>query len=175
MENMKTYIIFGMHRTGTSFVSRALQDQGVNMGKEILGGKVEKLAGYFENVEFLRFNNLLLGEAGGNWSTVPDEKKVIESAERHKEEFRKLVAKHKDESWGFKDPRTSLTIRAIMPYILEADDDPFLYVCFRRIEKVADSLFRRDGMPMEEGRRLAIQHNERIIKFLEDLYVHGRL
>jgi len=62
-----------------------------------------------------------------------------------------------------------------MPYVLEADDDPFLYVCFRRPEKVADSLFRRDRMPMEEGEKLAIKHNQRIIKFLEDLFVHKRL
>lgn len=172
---MKTYIIFGMHRSGTSFLAHALKDQGVNIGKEILGPGVGNLGGYFENVDFLHFNDLLLTEAGGNWAIVPDEKKIVEVAERHKEKFRKLIAENKSEFWGFKDARTSLTIRAIMPYILEADDDPFLYVCFRMPEKVADSLFRRDKMPMEEGKKLAIQHNQRIIKFLEDLFVYERL
>lgn len=172
---MKTYIVFGMHRSGTSFLAHALKDQGVNIGKEILGPGVGNLGGYFENVDFLHFNDLLLTEAGGNWASVPDEKKIVEGVKKHEKEFRKLLAENKDEFWGFKDPRTSLTIRAIVPYILELDDDPFLYVCFRRPEKVADSLFRRDKMPMEEGKKLAIQHNQRIIKFLEDLFVHGRL
>jgi len=94
---MKTYIVFGMHRSGTSFLAHALKDQGVNIGKEITGPGVGNLVGYFENVDFLHFNDLLLTEAGGNWAAVPDEKGIIESAKRHKEEFRKLITENKDE------------------------------------------------------------------------------
>jgi len=64
-----------------------------------------------------------------------------------------------------------------MPHILEIDDDPFIYACFRRPEKVAYSLFRRSGHEYDKTRgiKVAKEYNRRLLKFLVDFLGLGEI
>ena len=157
----KTYVVLGMHRTGTTFLTKCLERNGVNMG----GGKDK----HRENPDFLSLNRTILREAGGHWEsgTVPlPLEKVLEQQGKFDSKIRETIARNMSPLWGFKDPRTALTVQLIMPHILEVDDDPFIYACFRKPEKIADSLNRRQGTPQNFGIAIAREYNTRLLNFL---------
>lgn len=164
---MKTYIILGMHRSGTSFLAKALHDQDVNIGKELLGAGRGNEAGHFENMDFLMMNERLLRVAGGTWLNPPSKEAILEAKESHRDKIIELIDKNKDDFWGFKDARTSLTFDVYLPHILDVDPDPFIYACFRHPMEVAKSLNRRDGIPIEKGLALAKEYNRRILDSLK--------
>ena len=67
--------ILGMHRSGTSVLTRILNLSGMSLGPEnMLAGGCEKDGqpkGYWENVEFISLNNAILERYGGNWFEPP--------------------------------------------------------------------------------------------------------
>lgn len=70
----KTYLVLGMHQGGTSFIAKALQEQGIDMGI------IE--TGVYENLEFVTFNNRTLSNAGGNWYRPPNMERIVESIKK---------------------------------------------------------------------------------------------
>jgi len=159
----KTYIVLGMHRTGTTFLTRCLEKSGVDMG-----GSGDK---YRENPEFKALNRKIIIGAGGGWESgsIPSpEENILAQQGNFDEKIKATIAHHKKQLWGFKDPRTALTARLLMPHILEIDDDPFLYCCFRRPEEIADSLNRRQGTSHDLGIAIAREYNTRLLNFLWD-------
>ena len=159
----KTYIVTGMHRTGTTFLTKCLERNGVSMG----GGRDKNR----ENPSFASLNRAMLNAVGGHWESgaIPlPEEEILTQEGKFDDRIRATIASHRKHLWGFKDPRTALTIRLIMPHILEVDDDPFIYACFRRPEKIADSLNRRQGTPHDFGLVIAREYNTRLLNFLWD-------
>ena len=168
---MRTYIILGMGRSGTSFLAKALKDQGVNIGNNFWGR--ENPNGGFEDWDFVKLNRDIITEAGGAWGigAIPvSEELILSQKDKFKKRIIDIIQKKKSDKWGWKDPKTTLTIRLFMPHILEVDDDPFIYACFRRPEKVAYSLFRRSGNEYDKTRgiKVAKEYNRRLLKFLVD-------
>ena len=162
------YIILGMHRSATSFLAKCLKLGGVNIGKNLLGAGRGNPEGHFENLDFLNLNDEILFGAGGSWKNPPSEEAIHKSAERLKEKIKETIKRNKSELWGWKDPRTALTIQEYLPYL---DDEVYLISIFRNPRKVAESLNRRDGMPIEQGIKLAQEYNRRIIKQLTNFYL----
>ena len=167
--DMRTYIILGMHRSATSFLAKCLKLGGVNIGKDLLGPAKGNPEGHFENIDFLNLDDEMLFKAGGNWLYPPSEEAIHKSAEQLKDKIKETIKRNQDEMWGWKDPRTALTIQEYLPYL---DDDVYLVAVFRKPKKVAESLNKRDGIPIERGIELAQKYNKRIIeaikKFLYD-------
>jgi hypothetical protein len=164
-----TYIILGMHRSATSFIAKALKDQGVNIGERLLGPSKGNFQGHFENVRFLELNRKILKKAGGNWDNPPSEEAIIKAGNELQGEIKRLVEQERGGLWGWKDPRTTLTIRLYMPYL----ENPYFIVCFRNPYEVAKSLQKRNGFSLEKGLALAITYNERLLSFLTDFYLNG--
>ena len=153
-------LVVGIHRSGTSSVAGTLHNMGISMGKQFLPPLNENKKGYFEDLQLMRMQDGIIG----NWKN-PTMRQHPGLLQRYK-----LMIKERSLQpiWGFKDPRTALTIRLIMPHILEVDDDPFIYACFRRPDKIADSLNRRQGTPHDFGLVIAREYNMRLLNFLWD-------
>lgn len=160
---MKTYIVLGMHRSATSFLAKAIAEQGVNMGRRLMRAGKWNPQGYYENLDFVELNDLILKEAGGSWRNPPSEIELLNAANKHEDLIKETIERNKDELWGWKDPRTSITLPAYMPFL---SGDIYLIAVFRKPERVALSLQRRDGMSIEEGIKLAKEYNSRIIKHI---------
>ena len=64
--------------------------------------------------------------------------------------------------WGFKDPRTTLTVPLYLPHLTQ----PHFICCFRQPEEVARSLQRRNRFSLDKGRRLAAIYHQRLLRFL---------
>lgn len=161
---MKTYIVLGMHRSATSFLAKALLDQGVDMGKRLMGPGEFNPQGHFENLDFVELNDLILATVGGSWDDPPSREKIASAGQQVVEKIKSVVEKSKGEKWGWKDPRTSLTLDLFLPFL---EDDVYLFVCFRKPRRVAESLNRRDGMPIGKGLELARIYNERLLESIK--------
>jgi len=70
-------------------------------------------------------------------------------------------------NWGWKDPRTTLTIEAYLPYLIK----PHFYACFRDPKDVAKSLEIRNNFPISKGIELAKIYNKRLFEFLKNQYL----
>ena len=160
---MKTFIILGMHRSATSLVSLGLLKSGIRMGDAVLGSNESNPYGHWEDIDFVHFNDKLLAAAGGSWDKPPSELSILDLRGAYDKEIQNLIkAKEKNPFWGWKDPRTTLTINLYLPYLT----NPHFIACYRKPIEVARSLQRRDGTKIEDGIKLAHTYNRRLNRFL---------
>jgi hypothetical protein len=165
---MKTVVVLGMHRSATSLVARTLH-QEVHMGSFLLTGKKDNPKGHYENVDIIMLNDKILNDCGGSWVNPPPYKKIIELGNKYRDEMAAIIMKETKiandkglESWGFKDPRTCLTIDLWLPYL----ENPQFVVCYRNPMDIAKSLNLRNGTSIDYGIKLTNEYNRRIERFM---------
>lgn len=144
----KTYVILGMHHSGTSFLAKALFDQGVHMGT--------RRSEHYENVEIVNVNNSLIGDIFD-----PPPREEIMSKENKL--VKNVIKKYQKEMWGFKDPRTSLTADH---YLSEIKGDCYVVAVFRKPERVVESLKKKHKI--KNPRKLVDHYNENIIQSIRN-------
>lgn len=153
---MPTYIVLGMHRSGTSAVAGMLDRLGVRMGPkqarpDWIGRHWSNPTGHFENPDLVRLNGQILGYDGtgvhesSRWDEIPQRARALAW------EIDRTLRAAEGDLWGWKDPWSVLTIEEFLPHIREPR---FIFV-IRDPLQVARSLFRRDGTGLEESRRIA--------------------
>jgi hypothetical protein len=140
--------ILGSSRSGTSVTARVLNLLGVYLGApEALAGAVPRNPkGFWEHREMRRVSVRLLRAQGGTWAKPP---RLRPGWERSPElqavrERAHHVVRHDFASsplWGWKDPRTSLTL----PFWKEILPQMAYVVCLRNPTDVAASLEARNG------------------------------
>src|ERR1700722_3203616 len=103
-------LVLGMHRSGTSALTRCLNLLGMDLGSHLLGPERANAKGYWEHADAVRINDALLRSFGMYWHSVdplPENWLQSEAAETAREEIRVLI--RRDFSgvplWGLKDPR----------------------------------------------------------------------
>ncbi|MBD3230821.1 MAG: hypothetical protein GF329_21770 [Candidatus Lokiarchaeota archaeon] len=153
----KTIVILGMHRSGTSMVAGILARLGINMGNEISGKGLANPMGYYEDQKFKKLNDEILMLSGGSWDNPPDEESIFQQQKLINKEIQNLL-NNKKGIWGWKDPRTSLTIELYLPYLKKV----FFLICHRSSPAVAKSLKKRNNMSIEEGIKLREIYERRI-------------
>jgi len=159
----KTVIVLGMHRSGTSMVAGVLKKLGVNMGKDTTPDRRNPL-GHFENKEFVNLNDQILKKAGGSWMNPPAKEKILQQKNYFLIKIESLIQKQKSGIWGWKDPRTCLTIEFYLPHLI----NPYFIVCHRDFFGIAKSLKKRDGMDIKDGKKLATIYNCQINEFFKE-------
>jgi hypothetical protein len=163
-KEIKTVVVLGMHRSGTSMTSAILEKSGINMGGEKLGAAATNPIGHFEDRMFLNLNQKILNDAGGSWDNPPSKDSILNLKNKYEKEIRELVS-NKNENWGWKEPRTSLTIDLYYPYL----SNVYFVYCKRNEDDVAASLKKRNHMPLEEGKKLKKIYDDRIDDFLNNI------
>jgi hypothetical protein len=140
-------VVLGMHRSGTSLVTRLVNLLGLAVCREqdLLVGHKANARGHWESRSLLDLNDRLLDELGGAWFCPPPvgPEQLSRLLDRHgSEALAMLRHAHPQRPWVWKDPRTCLLLpfwSAILPrrtaYVLVV----------RHPLEVSDSLVRRDG------------------------------
>lgn len=159
---MKAVVVLAMHSSGSSLVASILDALGVNMNPNSKA-KVKWYQNY-EDADFVRLNINILNKCGGEWKKPPPYERIL--VYRNNGEFDKsvksLVAKRSG-LWGFKDPRTAITIPIIHPHLT----DPKYIVVNRSQLDIAQSLMSRGGNSSKERWiLLANEYKDRIQRFL---------
>jgi len=147
-------VITGMHRSGTSLLTRMLERLGL-----YVGARTET---HREATFFLNLNRWLLRQAGARWDhPAPfddllghpaSRRRAVEYLRDHCGSFRRIeytgLDRYVDQrpawrfegSWGWKDPRNTYTL----PIWEEVFEDPKVVYIERNGVDVADSLYRRN-------------------------------
>lgn len=154
----KTFVILGCHRSASSLVAKALHEAGVHMGDDLLSGLPDNPEGHFEDMDFLKKNVEILD--GNIWNDVERELQDIDTSEL-------IESKNNKALWGWKDPRTTLTIDKYYDHL----DDPIIVGLFRKPALVAKSMAKRGDISEEEALALAKAYNRKIIDFLSKHFV----
>lgn len=153
---MPTYIVLGMHRSGTSAVAGMLQALGVRMGPknagpDWIGRHWSNPMGHFENPDIVWLNAKILDYDGVGVHESPTWDRVPERARALGAEIDRTLAAAAGDLWGWKDPWSVLTLEEFLPRV----SDPRLVFVYRDPDQVAQSLLRRDGTGAAESRRIA--------------------
>lgn len=140
--------ITGMHRSGTSMITRALHDSGLHLvgtgAEELIEAADDNPEGFWESKAIRDCNDELLEATGGAWDNPPDlppagvdDPRVAHVADAA---TATLATLRQHDHWGFKDPRTCLTAA----YWLDLEPELRFVVCVRHPIEVALSLRRRN-------------------------------
>jgi hypothetical protein len=141
--------VLGMHRSGTSAVTRVVNLLGVPIGRvdRLMPVRPDNPAGFWEHLALMDVNDAVLERLGGSWDAPPQPDATVAS----RADFADLRGKARDEfdatyegdRWVFKDPRVSL----LLPFWRAVLDDPNHHVAMivlRNPLDIAASLARRD-------------------------------
>ena len=157
--------IAGMHRSGTSMVAQALATCGLELGAEdeLMRASPSNEQGHWEHEGFVALADELLARLGGGWDVPPP----VDEAWAERPELEDLreragdLAAHFDghEPWGWKDPRSSLTVpfwRSVLPNLR-------VVVCLRHPVEVARSLTLRGASSQRFGLELWLAYTKRLL------------
>lgn len=157
-----------MHRSGTSITTGILSKLGVNVGERLIHSNIANPLGYFEDIDFFELNKEILRSAGGGWKSPPERDAILIQENNYKKQIFDLVSKKESELWGWKDPRTNLTIDLYLPFLT----NPYFIVCHREPMAVAKSLEQRENLEVEDGIRLIKIYEERINNFFRNSLIY---
>ncbi len=153
----RVLIILGMHRSGTSMLAGSLRQTGLNLGNVNTKAPYNK-KGNMEHPAIMHMQEDLLRSNGGSWDNPPAE---ITWKKLHLSVRDLFISSFKDEDvWGFKDPRTLLTIEGWLEVIPDAE---FVGI-FRNPSSVAHSLMKRNNFTIEKCFELWKNYNERLLQ-----------
>lgn len=160
----RAVVVLGPGRSGTSSVAGILQILGVHMGDVAWQGTDRwNVHGYFEDRAFFDLNERILAAAGGSWREPPPREAVLEAGAAFRDEIRRAIEGRRG-TWGWKDPRSVLTIELFLPYL----PSPRIVVVLRSPVHVAASLARREpDLAGARGLRLTHTYLGRLLDFLE--------
>lgn len=165
-------VVLGMHRTGTSLVANLLHNAfGINMGDKRLGKGKFNPYGLYEDLAFLTLNQRILSTAAGKkgdlWNRPPSHERILDVGPQFEARMQELIArKSVRETWGWKDPRTCLTVELYHEFL----DDVRYIRTRRRKGAVVESLEKR--APRRRGEifwnRLIQRYEGDVERFLQE-------
>lgn len=152
---MKTVLVLGTHRSGTSLVTGMLHALGVPMGPK---GEDDRWicpnwanpTGQYENPEFTDLLHKFLDFDGEEprWDDRWDD--LRGRTAEYLPAFSALVRRTESELWGWKHPWTLLVLEALLPTLKH----PYFVIVRRDLDEVVDSLYRRDGLTRPEAEKV---------------------
>jgi hypothetical protein len=152
-------IILGMHRSGTSAITRGIQALGAALGGNFLETRFDNPTGYWEDKGIVDLQDRMLADFGMTWEDdrlIPADQWSTPAIRLYAAEARHYLARHfmPHLLWAFKDPRTLRLLpiwhQALARLPVEAD---FLLV-LRNPLSVASSLYARQAMESAIAHRL---------------------
>ncbi len=157
-------VVLGMHRSGTSAITRGLKALGVELGDNLYAPDPEINAkGYWEDADLAGLNIRLLGALGSEWhDTRPLPSDFVDRLASDgflPEAVELLQAKLKSHRvFGFKDPRNSLLLPFWKRAFTHLDLRVGYVLAVRNPLSVIESLARRDRFDFKKSAQLWLMH-----------------
>ena len=158
-------IVLGMHRAGTSAVTRLINMMGAYLGpnKLLMPASSDNPKGYWERVDVQQLNESVLKKFDATWrfvskiDTTSIDPAIVDEFRQRASKI--LVEMNEHGPWIIKDPRLCLLFQLWLP-LLQA---PLCIHVARHPMAVAKSLEKRDGLPLHFGIALWEHYNTRAI------------
>jgi hypothetical protein len=151
--------ILGMHRSGTSCLAGALERCGLYLGDVRRTGRFNA-RGYYELSQVQHIHDQILGLNRGAWHCPPLEVQVHPHHSALLADIANGLARRRP--CGVKDPRLLLLLDA---WTRLAPPPHCLAGTFRHPLAVAKSLLERNAIPLEDGLRLWLDYNTRLVQW----------
>lgn len=162
--NKHLIVVLGMHRSGTSAITRSLQTLGVELGESLIPGiRDNNEKGFFEDSEVNQLNNELLHRLNRQWHSF--------AAIRHGFFEQDVIADFKlraiqllrdrlqtSNLFGLKDPRIARLLPFWKPVFAHLGIEVSYLIAVRHPASVAESLKKRDGFDTEKSYFLWLEH-----------------
>ncbi|MDE2246286.1 MAG: glycoside hydrolase family 99-like domain-containing protein [Xanthomonadaceae bacterium] len=145
-------LVLGMHRSGTSAVTRVLNLAGARLGASLMGGiEGNNTHGFWEHLDAVALNERLLHWFGRTWfdlRPLPEGWMHASATTEAMEQIRTLIEHEFADAplWALKDPRLCLLAPAWLRAIDAMGMTTTCVVVVRHPEEVAASLYARDGL-----------------------------
>ena len=145
-------LVVGMHRSGTSALAGMLHSNGIIMGEQDSWHPKpmrENPKGFFENKRFRMLNDQILRDNGYKVKSFnPDIPPITQLSESCRDRMEALIKEYNTRypCWGWKDPRTCLTLRHwfnVMAQMGVAKDDVRILIPCRATRDIAASMLAR--------------------------------
>ncbi|MGB3456456.1 MAG: glycosyltransferase domain-containing protein [Litorimonas sp.] len=156
-------VVLGMHRSGTSMITRGFNLLGYAVPRERIGINASNESGHWESRKIARLNDALLGEAGLEWSDwVGIDLRDVSA--RRRTEAREDIANALKTEFGdaapivLKEPRICRLAGLYHEIMEETGLDPVYVLPLRNPLEVMASLEARNGMPREDGALLWLRY-----------------
>ncbi|OCP02790.1 MULTISPECIES: sulfotransferase family protein [unclassified Ensifer] len=154
--------VLGMHRSGTSALTRVLSLLGADLPARLMGAGGSNETGHWEPERLVSINDQLLAEGDGSWDDWRSfDRQLLDEKYLH---FRSVIAACLREDFGdsqlfvLKDPR----ICRLVPLFKDVSDQlnvELRYIIpYRNADEVAASLNARDGITVDYGRLMWARH-----------------
>lgn len=155
--------VLGMHRSGTSSLAGAFARMGATTPASLMAAADENERGYYESAALMRFNDEMLADAGSHWAdwrsidaAWMESASVGDFAERAKQTLRAEFAD--DELIVVKDPRMCRLASFWLHALEQFGVDPLIVTPIRSPLEVAQSIAKRNGLPLGEAVFLWLRH-----------------
>jgi GT2 family glycosyltransferase len=144
-----TVLILGMHRSGTSAVTRVVNLLGVQLGDDLLPPAADNESGFWEDRAIQFLHDRIYEDLGREWTQVsplPDHWPDRPAVKARQQQLRESLHRFNGQPlWGVKDPRLAAMIPVWRPVLDENGCRPKAVLIFRNPAEVAKSLAKRDG------------------------------
>lgn len=155
--------IVGMHRSGTSALSRTINLLGAQISSNLLAPQSDNPLGYWEPAELLILNDRFLSAAGSTWDDPrPVEPGWMDPAHR-RNEIEQAVGFLKEEFadaplFTIKDPRLSRLFPIWLAAFTQLGIEPFIIIACRNPLAVCASLKARNDFSIGHGEQLWLRY-----------------
>jgi hypothetical protein len=155
--------ILGMHRSGTSALTRVLNLLGVSLGKHLIKPARANPTGFWENARIVDCHIDLLYAMDSYYDDIlplPDGWEKSPAAVTYRDRMQRVVAKEfvRRPLWGFKDPRTCRLLPMWNLLFDEINLRPCFTLIVRNPDEVAQSLRKRNGFSYNQSLMLSLGH-----------------
>ncbi len=160
----RAVIVLGMHRSGTSAVTRGLECIGAHLGDDLLPpSEAENPRGFYEDVPLLELSEQVLETLGLRWDSV----RLIEAEDWTSRELSALElsaaqiirSRFADSPvWAFKNPRTARLLPFWQSVLSRAGCEDSYVLALRNPLSVAHSLQQRNRLDPSTAHLLWLLH-----------------
>ncbi|RIJ17151.1 hypothetical protein D1227_07315 [Henriciella mobilis] len=180
LENKTAYFVVGMHRSGTSAVSGALQYLGGSHGQNLLEPAEDNPKGFWEARSVVNMNERILNALGARWDSIPSWVDGISYAPADAVDWaRNTFLREVENAWErefpdaegspvIKDPRLCFTLPLWEDVARAKGFNVRHLFVLREARGVARSLWQRNRLPDSAAERLWLQYNHAALSNLPE-------
>lgn len=163
MAQKRIVVVLGMHRSGTSTMTRALRVLGVELGESLLPPKGDNTKGFWEDADVNALNIDLLAALGRDWHSltpVAEAELMAPAIDAYRLRAVQLLRGKLDghKVFGLKDPRMARLLPFWQSVFALVQVQAHYVIACRNPLSVAESLVKRDGLAREKVHQLWLEH-----------------
>lgn len=160
----KCIVILGMHRSGTSALTRVINLLGVNLGNDLFPAKPHNPLGLWEHRDIMETHESIFEVLGNSWldflTPLPPNWWQSDKIKPYQDKLLRIVKEDFSQSpfWGLKDPRLCRLLPLWLPVFTKFSCQPYFLHIVRNPIEVAASLKKRNGLSQNVSFLLWMQH-----------------